>query len=275
METSRIKDVLFWLYEFLLGKEPAADSDYENLKRIFGPLDSYPSPEHAWNDIQTKSQHLWLYKEFNIRNKTRSKFLFLAQNLCPNEQCPLIQKGVESLDYTKSEDEILSLIVGSQGDLSTNSSNFSSEFIQAIISHLSDARPIWDKVFFRSLNKVKKAYYVDPYLGKFFLLKDKHLLGTDIVEGLSTNIPNLNFITSDESISAKANELDESKWKVIKKNQFQFHDRFIICSFRKNFWGILIGSSGTSFKTGKHFIVGKISQKDANKLHEIINPQGH
>lgn len=254
MKTESIKDVVYWWFNFLSGKRPQTDKDYELFKLFFPHLvENSENDEKLWSTVQNVVSKMWWYKTSDDHHRKLSKFRLISQNICQHLDCPI--KGFHQ--NTEDSDEYFNLIIGPQGH---HAGGDAEDFVKLILERL------------RLQGKPTEVFFYDSYLVKSLTKGNSQNFTKDFLEGLKNELESLVGVTK-EIVDFNLATLNVPIKRV---PEGVFHDRFLI-AYDDNCWkGILIGTSVNSFPnkgsgfTKPHFIISNLEKEDAIRLAEIL-----
>lgn len=252
-----------WFYRLLLGFPPRkGGQDIKQFKETFPEISDSESFENSF----------WRKRlPFPFLNKVDKKW-FSGDKECSEKSsfrceipgCNFVAKnGV--IDRHQDSKSALNLILGPLGHINGNSNI--GDFVKAIEKVLIDAQNNFKGSNSKSLGRIDEAYYIDRYMGKFFLNNEEN--GKSFIKKLKEIFQNIKFVSSNKDIKDKKKKFCDD-WIVLEDEKFPFHDRFIVCKSGKKMFGILVGSSGQSFNGNKHFMIAKLPKNDVPVWWKIL-----
>lgn len=258
MDTNKIKEIVYWWFEFLNGKQLDSREDRERFERIFGPLEEDQSIADEWQSMQRTCQRMWDYKEFDAYHRKSWVFISHAKRFCRHLECPVNKYlNDNGVDISPSdEDGIFNLIVGPNGNLNSGTPK---DFVDVIMERLSLA------------GSVSEAYFHDPYAVKSLTNSQSQQFATDFINELQSRIAPLVVVTREDITQVPSSV--KTPFKKIPSGVI--HDRLLVVLDDGEWKGILIGSSINAFPAKAnpkkaHFIITKTEQADAPLIAGII-----
>lgn len=261
MSTKKIKEVIYWWFDFLNGKRPHSREDYERLEKVFGPFDGEQSIQDSWQSVQRTCQQMWHYREFDDYLRKSGAFYFYAKRFCRHHECPVSKtfgdRSGSDAASSSDDDGIFNLVVGPNGHLSSGSPK---EFVDVIMERLAIT------------GNISEAYYHDPYIVKSLKQGQGQQFAKDFLSELQSRITPLIAVTKEDVggiSSSVGTPLKQIRDRVL-------HDRLLVAFDDGEWKGVSVGSSINAFpsqiSSGEkpHFVITKLENADAPIIANVI-----